>query len=73
MFILCIWALRFALPALYLSFLMSKALFRLQDMPRAIHDRRGGTPVRYPFKYEAQTALFKDPVRTALLCYVLTL
>ena len=27
----------------------------------------------YTFKYEGQTALFKDPVRTALLCYVLYL
>jgi hypothetical protein len=25
----------------------------------------------YPFKYEAQNAFFKEPVRTALLCYVL--
>ena len=28
--------------------------------------RVGGYPVINPFKDEAQTALFKDPVRTAL-------
>ena len=38
------------------------------------NDRQNfGSVLLVPFKYEAQTALFKDPVRTALLCYVLTL
>jgi hypothetical protein len=44
-------------------------------MPRIVHDRcllklrvndtMSDLRVYYPFKYEAQTALFEDPVRTA--------